>query len=95
MYELYRNVVLRGGLAQCLRKESFVQIGRKMRLRGTEETLPYCLRIIYFKYLFDFEQEFQVVSGVNIFFAFPPKKLNVLSAVMEKSESTGSKIVTK
>jgi len=63
LYELYRNVVLRGGLAQCLRKESFVQIGRKMRLRGTEETLPYCLRIIYFKYLFDFEQEFQVVSG--------------------------------
>jgi len=63
LYELYRNVVLRGGLAQCLRKESFLQIGRKMGLRGTEETLPYCLRIIYFKYLFDFEQEFQVVSG--------------------------------
>lgn len=65
LYELYRNVVLRGGLAQCLRKESFLQIGRKMRLKGTDETLPYSLKIIYFKYLFDFEQEFQVVARLH------------------------------
>jgi len=63
LFQLYKHVVLRGGLAQCLRKESFLQIGRKLRLHGTEETLPYSLRIIYFKYLFDFEQEQQVVSG--------------------------------
>jgi len=65
LFELYRNVVLRGGLAQCLRKESFLQIGRRMRLKGTDETLPYSLKIIYFKYLFDFEQEFQIVARMH------------------------------
>jgi len=61
LFALYRHVVLRGGLAHCIRESVFSKIGRELNIRGTDDTLAFSLRIIYFKYLFAFEQDCQIV----------------------------------
>jgi len=66
LFELYKQVVLRGGLAEVLRKDAFLNIGRYLQLRGTEETLLYSLRVIYFKYLYEFEQAHQNNSAQRV-----------------------------
>eukprot|EP01084_Bolivina_argentea_P165505 287520_1 len=61
LFELYRCIVLQGGLGRTLKKGStWKELGAQMRLSGTGDTLFYQLRIIYYKYLLSFEHKYQV-----------------------------------
>ena len=61
LFELYRAIVLQGGLGRTLKK-TFIwkELGQSLRLSGTPDTLFYQLRVIYYKYLLSFEHKYQI-----------------------------------
>lgn len=64
LFELYRSVVLQGGLGRTLKKTTiWKEVGQHLRLSGTPDTLFYQLRVIYYKYLLGFEHKHQIAKG--------------------------------
>eukprot|EP01084_Bolivina_argentea_P030323 56219_1 len=64
LFELYRCIVLQGGLGRTLKKTViWKDLGSHMRLCGTGDTLFYQLRVIYYKFLLSFEHKYQISKG--------------------------------